>query len=57
MIAVQHAERGRVASLAGELWNLSAFLRRDFLVAWSYRTMFWRRALWGCTSPSALSRE
>ena len=40
MIAVDHAAHGRVASAAGELGKLPAFLRRDFLVAWSYRTMF-----------------
>ena len=40
MIAVDHAAHGRVASAAGELAKLPAFLRRDFLVAWSYRTMF-----------------
>jgi ABC-type polysaccharide/polyol phosphate export permease len=40
VIAVDHAAHGRVASAAGELGKLPAFLRRDFLVAWSYRTMF-----------------
>ncbi len=40
MIAVEHAERGRMATVAGEIVKLPSFLRRDFLVAWSYRMMF-----------------
>jgi ABC-2 type transport system permease protein len=44
VIAVEHAERGRLALVAGELAKLPAFLRRDFLVAWSYRMMFFSDA-------------
>ena len=32
--------RGRRGALLGELGKLSAFVRRDFLVAWSYRLSF-----------------
>jgi ABC-2 type transport system permease protein len=44
VIAVEHVERGRLALVAGELAKLPAFLRRDFLVAWSYRMMFFSDA-------------
>lgn len=40
MSAAEHAEHGRAALIPGEFAKLPAFLRRDFLVAWSYRTMF-----------------
>jgi ABC-2 type transport system permease protein len=33
-------EAGRVENLTGELRKLPAFIRRDFLVAWSYRMSF-----------------
>ena len=31
---------GRARGVAGELRKLPAFVRRDFLVAWSYRMSF-----------------
>ena len=31
---------GRWAQFVGELWKLPAFVRRDALIAWSYRTAF-----------------
>jgi ABC-2 type transport system permease protein len=34
------AEDGRLAVVAGELVKLPAFVRRDFLIAWSYRVAF-----------------
>jgi ABC-2 type transport system permease protein len=39
--AVTASERAsRLGLLGAELWKLPAFLRRDFLVAWSYRMAF-----------------
>jgi ABC-2 type transport system permease protein len=40
VIAVEHTERGGIGLVGGELAKLPAFLRRDFLVAWSYRMLF-----------------
>jgi ABC-2 type transport system permease protein len=39
-MSVIELEAGRVASLTGELRKLPAFVRRDFLVVWSYRMSF-----------------
>jgi ABC-2 type transport system permease protein len=36
----EHAAPRQAAAVAGELAKLPAFLRRDFLVAWSYRAVF-----------------
>ena len=41
--ATPYAAR-RVSAAAGELGKLSAFLRRDFLTAWSYRATFFTDA-------------
>ena len=40
MIELEVAQPSRAAAFLGELRKLPAFLRRDFLVAWSYRTNF-----------------
>lgn len=40
MSAVEIPSPGRLETTLGELGKLSAFLRRDFLVAWSYRMAF-----------------
>ena len=37
---IVEAPAGRLQTVRGELAKLSAFLRRDFLVAWSYRLSF-----------------
>jgi ABC-2 type transport system permease protein len=39
-MSVLELEAGRVGGLTGELRKLPAFIRRDFLVAWSYRMSF-----------------
>jgi ABC-2 type transport system permease protein len=39
-VSVLEVEAGRVRGLTGELRKLPAFIRRDFLVAWSYRMSF-----------------
>jgi ABC-2 type transport system permease protein len=39
-VSAMRADANRVAVLRGEMGKLSAFLRRDFLVAWSYRLSF-----------------
>jgi ABC-2 type transport system permease protein len=39
-MSVLEVEAGRVGGLTGELRKLPAFIRRDFLVAWSYRMSF-----------------
>jgi ABC-2 type transport system permease protein len=38
--SVDVAAETRLQALAGELWKVPAFVRRDFLVAWSYRMSF-----------------
>jgi ABC-2 type transport system permease protein len=38
--SVDLASESRLQALAGELWKIPAFIRRDFLVAWSYRMSF-----------------
>ena len=40
MSAIGLQPAGRVGVLRGELAKLPAFVRRDFLVAWSYRASF-----------------
>jgi ABC-2 type transport system permease protein len=40
VISVAGREPGRVVRLVGEARKLPAFMRRDFLVAWSYRMSF-----------------
>jgi len=40
MSALGHAAPGRIGLLREELAKLSAFLRRDLLIAWSYRLAF-----------------
>jgi len=37
---IRASRAGRLAVVRGEVGKLSAFLRRDFLVAWSYRLSF-----------------
>ena len=44
MSAAAPVALGRAASLAGELRKLPAFVRRDFLTAWSYRAAFFSDA-------------
>jgi ABC-2 type transport system permease protein len=39
-MSVLEVEAGRAGGLTGELRKLPAFIRRDFLVAWSYRMSF-----------------
>jgi ABC-2 type transport system permease protein len=39
-MSVLELEAGRLGALTGELRKLPAFVRRDFLVAWSYRMSF-----------------
>lgn len=40
MTSVELAAEGRLRALGEELWKVTAFIRRDFLVAWSYRMSF-----------------
>jgi ABC-2 type transport system permease protein len=45
MTSLAATVNGRIGLVAGELAKLPAFLRRDFLIAWSYRVPFFTDAI------------